>query len=249
MSEVLQRHIGPMPTWLMFSGATIGIVGASVTKHAESVGEFVVALDSRADTSNLAAAAPGRWGLGLLIVGAVVALSGLVVAARVIEPATATSMESAPNRDLGQTRTPRFSARPANPHVGWPDWQASARVNGTCDHGHLSGSRPRPACKPSRGGAQQLRPRTASRNYRRRMHSRAARPYSGTAVCADCHGHEPRDYSRAVGLRRSGVPFKGPGSSFPFIERRFVASQSSRCSSVRTLVLYVVDAVAVGDDV
>ena len=99
MSEALQRHIGPMPTWLMFSGATIGIVGASVTKHAESVGAFVVALDSRAGTSNLAAAAPGRWGLGLLIVGAVVALFGLVVAARVIEPATAISMESAPNRD------------------------------------------------------------------------------------------------------------------------------------------------------
>ncbi len=96
MSEALQRHIGPMPTWLMFSGATIGIVGASVTKHAESVGEFVVALDIRADTSNLAAAAPGRWGLGLLIVGAVVALSGLVVAARVIEPATATSMDPPP---------------------------------------------------------------------------------------------------------------------------------------------------------
>jgi hypothetical protein len=69
MSEALQRHIGPMPTWLMFSGATIGIVGASVTKHAESVGEFVVALDSRADTSNLAAAAPGRWGSGCLSSG------------------------------------------------------------------------------------------------------------------------------------------------------------------------------------
>ena len=112
MSEALQRHIGPMPTWLMFSGATIGIVGASVTKHAESVGEFVVALDSRADTSNLAAAAPGRWGLGLLIVGAVVALSGLVVAARVIEPATATSMESAPNRDLG-AKPERLDLRPS----------------------------------------------------------------------------------------------------------------------------------------
>jgi hypothetical protein len=57
MSEALQRHIGPMPTWLMFSGTTIGIVGASVTKHAESVGEFVVALDIRADTSNLGAGA------------------------------------------------------------------------------------------------------------------------------------------------------------------------------------------------
>jgi hypothetical protein len=82
MSEAMQRHIFPMPAWLVFSGATIGIVGASVTKHAESVDELIVAVDGRADPSNLAAVAPGEWGLGLLIVGAVVALSGLVVAAR-----------------------------------------------------------------------------------------------------------------------------------------------------------------------
>jgi hypothetical protein len=134
MSEALQRHIGPMPTWLMFSGATIGIVGASVTKHAESVGEFVVALDSRADTSNLAAAAPGRWGLGLLIVGAVVALSGLVVAARVVEPATATSMESAPNRDL-RARPERLDFRPSlQTHTSVGPAGSVGCVNGTRDH-------------------------------------------------------------------------------------------------------------------
>jgi hypothetical protein len=134
MSEALQRHIGPMPTWLVFSGATIGIVGASVTKHAESVGEFVVALDSRADTSNLAAAAPGRWGLGLLIVGAVVALSGLVVAARVVEPATATSMESAPNRDL-RARPERLDFRPSlQTHTSVGPAGSVGCVNGTRDH-------------------------------------------------------------------------------------------------------------------
>jgi hypothetical protein len=127
MSEALQRHIGPMPTWLMFSGATIGIVGASVTKHAESVGEFVVALDIRADTSNLAAAAPGRWGLGLLIVGAVVALSGLVVAARVIECDGDLHGVRPQPRPGSQTRTPRSSAQPANPHLGWPGWQRRLR--------------------------------------------------------------------------------------------------------------------------
>jgi hypothetical protein len=78
MSEAMQRRRGPMSAWLVFSGVTIGIVGASVTKHAESVGELVGALDSWVDTSNLAAVAPGEWGLGLLIVGAVMALSGLL---------------------------------------------------------------------------------------------------------------------------------------------------------------------------
>ena len=103
MSEASQRHMAPMPARLVFSGATIGIVGASVRKHAKRVGEFIVALDRRADTSNLAAIAPGEWGVGLLIVGTVVALSGLFVAARrpnlsVIELVTATSMESATSR-------------------------------------------------------------------------------------------------------------------------------------------------------
>jgi hypothetical protein len=124
MSEALRRHIGLMPTWLMFSGATIGVVGASVTKHAESVSELLVALDSRSDTSNLAAAPLDEWGLGLLIVGAVVALSGLVVAARqpnlsVIEPATATPMEPATKPRPG-TRPERLDFRPSlqNPDLG-----------------------------------------------------------------------------------------------------------------------------------
>lgn len=124
MSEAMQRHMGPMPAWLMFSGATIGIVGASVTKHAETIGKLVGAVDGWASTSNLAAVAPGEWGLGLLIVGVVVALAGLFVVARgpnlsVIEPVTATSLDSATSRG----REPRQNALtfgPAckTPHVG-----------------------------------------------------------------------------------------------------------------------------------
>jgi hypothetical protein len=124
MNEALQRHIGPMPTWLMFSGATIGIVGASLTKHAGSLSELLVALDTGTDTSNLAAAAPGEWGLGLLIVGAVVALSGLVAAARwpnlsVSEPATVTFIDCATSRGWGTTPE-RLDFRHSlqNPHLG-----------------------------------------------------------------------------------------------------------------------------------
>ena len=135
----MQRHMAPMPAWLVFSGATIGIVGASVAKHAENVGELILALDSRADPSNLAAVAPGEWGVGLLIVGAVVALSGLVVAARranlnIIEPVTATCMESATNRVreprqnaliFGPTRKTRMRITSAGSVGG---------VHGTCHH-------------------------------------------------------------------------------------------------------------------
>jgi hypothetical protein len=82
MSEAIQRHVGPIASWLVFSGVTIGVVGASVMKHADSVGELVRALDSRVEISKLAVVAPAEWGLGLLIVGLVVALCGLVLAAR-----------------------------------------------------------------------------------------------------------------------------------------------------------------------
>lgn len=109
MSETMQRHMAPMPAWLVFSGATIGIVGAIVTKHAESVGKLIVAVDGRADPSNLAAA-PGEWGPGLLIVGAFVALSGLVLTARrpnpnIIEPeAEQSETPKCPHVDRPSTR-------------------------------------------------------------------------------------------------------------------------------------------------
>jgi hypothetical protein len=139
MSEAMQRHMAPMPARLVFSGATIGIVGASVAKHAESVGELIVAVDGRADPSNLAVVAPGEWGLGLLIVGAVVALSGLVVAARrpnlkITEPVTATWMESATNRD----REPRQNALIFGPtrktHTRVTSAGSVGGVRGTCHH-------------------------------------------------------------------------------------------------------------------
>ena len=82
MSEALQRQWGQMPAWLVFSGVAIGVVGASVNKHSESVGELVVALGSRTDSSDVAmAVALGHLGLVLLVVGAVVVLAGLVVIA------------------------------------------------------------------------------------------------------------------------------------------------------------------------
>jgi Ca2+/Na+ antiporter len=83
MSEAMQRQTGQTPAWLLFSGVAIGVVGASVKKHAESIGELVVAaLATRTYSSDVAvAAALGQGGLALLVAGAVVGLAGLVVIA------------------------------------------------------------------------------------------------------------------------------------------------------------------------
>jgi hypothetical protein len=82
MSEAMQRQAGQTPAWLLFSGLTIGVVGASVNKHAESVGELVVALRGLTENSDATVAvALGQWGLLLLVVGAVVVLAGLAVIA------------------------------------------------------------------------------------------------------------------------------------------------------------------------
>ena len=82
MSEAKQRQTGQTPAWLLFSGVAIGVVGASVKKHAESVGELVAALATRTYSSDVAvAAALGQAGLALLVAGAVVALAGLVMIA------------------------------------------------------------------------------------------------------------------------------------------------------------------------
>jgi len=82
MSEAIQRQTGQTPAWLLFSGVAIGVVGASVKKHAESVGELVAALATRTYSSDVAvAAALGQAGLALLVAGAVVALAGLVMIA------------------------------------------------------------------------------------------------------------------------------------------------------------------------
>jgi hypothetical protein len=81
MSQTLQRPTNQIPAWLVFSGVVIGIVGATVTKHAENVGEFVAGLGIRTATSYPVMTSPADWGLGLLIVGAIVLLAGLVVIA------------------------------------------------------------------------------------------------------------------------------------------------------------------------
>jgi hypothetical protein len=82
MSEAVQRQSGQMSAWLVFSGVAIGVVGASVNKRAEDVGELVVALGGRTDSSDVAiAVALGQLGLVLVVVGAVVVLAGLVVIA------------------------------------------------------------------------------------------------------------------------------------------------------------------------
>jgi hypothetical protein len=81
MSQTVQRATNEMSVWLLFAGVVIGIVGAIVRKHAENVGEFLGGRGSRAVTSNPMTAAPADWGLGLLIVGAVVTLAGLIVIA------------------------------------------------------------------------------------------------------------------------------------------------------------------------
>jgi len=60
----------------------IGVVGASVKKHAESVGELVVALSERTENSDVAMVITvDQWGLLLLVVGAVVVLTGPAVIA------------------------------------------------------------------------------------------------------------------------------------------------------------------------
>ena len=79
MSQTLQRPTNQIPAWLVFAGVVIGIVGATVTKHAEDVGELVGALGKQTATSTTSS--PADWGLGLLIVGAIVLLAGLIVIA------------------------------------------------------------------------------------------------------------------------------------------------------------------------
>ena len=82
MSEAMRLQTGRTPAWLLFSGVAIGVVGASVNKHAESVSELVVALRGPTENSDATVAvALDQSGLLLLVVGAVVVLAGLVVIA------------------------------------------------------------------------------------------------------------------------------------------------------------------------
>jgi hypothetical protein len=82
MNEAMQRQTRQTPAWLLFTGVAIGVVGASVNKHAEGVGELAVVLRGRTENSDAPVAVVlGQWGLLLLVVGAVVVLAGLVVIA------------------------------------------------------------------------------------------------------------------------------------------------------------------------
>jgi hypothetical protein len=81
MSEAMQRQTGQTPSWLLYSGVAIGVVGASVKKHAESVGELVAALAGTYSSDVAVAAAVVQGGLALLVAGAVVALARFVVIA------------------------------------------------------------------------------------------------------------------------------------------------------------------------
>jgi hypothetical protein len=67
MSQVLQRATNQLPNWLVFSGVAVGVIGASAKKHAESVGEVVVALSGRMGASDVVAIALGFWGSVLLV--------------------------------------------------------------------------------------------------------------------------------------------------------------------------------------
>ena len=80
MSEAMERQTGQTPAWLLFSGVAIGVVGVSVKKHAESVGEVVATLATRTYSSDVAVAA-ALGGLALVVAGAIVALIGLVMIA------------------------------------------------------------------------------------------------------------------------------------------------------------------------
>jgi hypothetical protein len=84
MSQTLQRQTNQVPVWLVFCGGVIGIVGAIIKNHAESIGEFILAPSIRAGASEVAVAVvAGDWGLGLLCTGAVVVIAGLIaIAAR-----------------------------------------------------------------------------------------------------------------------------------------------------------------------
>jgi hypothetical protein len=81
MSQTVQRQTNQTPAWLMFSGGVIGTVGAIVMRHAENADQLILALGSPAEVSHVAAVAHSEWGLVLLITGAVVALTGIVVIA------------------------------------------------------------------------------------------------------------------------------------------------------------------------
>ena len=123
MGEAMRRQTGRMPAWLLFSGVAIGVVGASVNKHAERAAEILVALRGRTENSDATVAgALDQWSLLLVVVGAVAVLIGLVMIAlagrhkrrRPMDPqgclvasggaTSAPSLHSKPNQRVGGAR-------------------------------------------------------------------------------------------------------------------------------------------------
>ena len=65
MSQTLQRPTNQIPVWLVFSGVVIGIVGATVKKHAENVGELLGTLGRLDAFLTSGDGIPGRLGIGV----------------------------------------------------------------------------------------------------------------------------------------------------------------------------------------
>jgi hypothetical protein len=132
MSEAMPRQTGQTPAWLVFLGVACGVVGVSVTKHAESVGELVVAVRGRTENSDAAVAvALGQWGLLLLVVGAVVVLAGLVVIALA-------GRHTQRRRAMDPRRCSVACGRATSAHL----WSASSLVPAGPDPGNPGGACP-----------------------------------------------------------------------------------------------------------
>jgi voltage-gated potassium channel len=63
MSQTVQRQTNQMPAWLMSSGAVVGVIGAILKKHAETVGELIGNLRSERPSHTARRALTGRAAL------------------------------------------------------------------------------------------------------------------------------------------------------------------------------------------
>jgi voltage-gated potassium channel len=63
MSQTVQRQTNQMPAWLMSSGAVVGVIGAILKKHAETIGELIGNLRSERPSRTARRAMTGRAAL------------------------------------------------------------------------------------------------------------------------------------------------------------------------------------------
>ena len=63
MSQTVQRQTNHMPAWLMSSGAVVGVIGAILKKHAETIGELIGNLRSERPSRTARRALTGRAAL------------------------------------------------------------------------------------------------------------------------------------------------------------------------------------------